>query len=188
MSWGSGRAGGSHWFPRARPSLSLAGALVCPARGGTLALSPQPPLTRLFPAATPSPCSPDQFQCAPGAPCFPQDWRCDGHPDCEDDRDEWGCGSATTAEPSPDGAAVTPPRSSAEPLAGSAGTGPRGAGGIGEQHRSLCSPPSLADPGQLRSPQVTVGGGSAVGDPHLWCRSSGWNGNDAPQGSLRKGF
>ncbi|NXQ48067.1 RSVR protein, partial [Catharus fuscescens] len=68
---------------------------------------------------------PDQFQCAPGAPCFPQDWRCDGHPDCEDDRDEWGCGSATTAEPSPDGAAVTPPRSSAEPLAGSAGTGPR---------------------------------------------------------------
>ncbi|KAF4790286.1 Subgroup A Rous sarcoma virus receptor pg950 [Turdus rufiventris] len=70
--------------------------------------------------ATPSPCPPDEFQCAPGALCFPQDWRCDGHPDCEDDRDEWGCGTPTTAEPSPDGAAVTPPRSSAEPLAGSA--------------------------------------------------------------------
>uniref|UniRef100_A0A8C3UT90 CD320 antigen n=1 Tax=Catharus ustulatus TaxID=91951 RepID=A0A8C3UT90_CATUS len=58
--------------------------------------------------ATPSPCSPDEFQCAPGAPCFPQDWRCDGHPDCEDDRDEWGCGTATTAEPSPDGPSATP--------------------------------------------------------------------------------
>ncbi|NXD44764.1 RSVR protein, partial [Copsychus sechellarum] len=63
---------------------------------------------------------PDQFQCAPGAPCFPQDWRCDGHPDCEDDGDEWGCGTATTEEPSPGGPAVTPLRSSAVPLAGSA--------------------------------------------------------------------
>ncbi|KAM7023743.1 CD320 antigen [Acridotheres tristis] len=70
--------------------------------------------------AAPSPCSPDQFQCAPGAPCFPQDWRCDGHPDCEDDGDEWGCGTPTTAEPRPGGPAVTPPRSSAVPLAGSA--------------------------------------------------------------------
>ncbi|NWS79471.1 RSVR protein, partial [Toxostoma redivivum] len=68
---------------------------------------------------------PDQFQCAPGDPCFPQDWRCDGHPDCEDDGDEWGCGTVTTAEPSPGGPAVTPPRSSAVPLAGSAGMGPR---------------------------------------------------------------
>ncbi|NXB24371.1 RSVR protein, partial [Rhagologus leucostigma] len=42
---------------------------------------------------------PDEFQCAPGDLCFPQDWRCDGHPDCEDDADEWGCGSATAAEP-----------------------------------------------------------------------------------------
>ncbi|NXO26222.1 RSVR protein, partial [Cisticola juncidis] len=63
---------------------------------------------------------PDQFQCAPGAPCFPQDWLCDGHPDCEDDGDEWGCGTATAAEPSPSGPAVNPPRSSAEPPAGSA--------------------------------------------------------------------
>ncbi|NXR61126.1 RSVR protein, partial [Rhadina sibilatrix] len=63
---------------------------------------------------------PDEFQCAPGAPCFPQDWRCDGHPDCEDDGDEWGCGTATTAEPSPSGPAVTPPRSSAVPPAGRA--------------------------------------------------------------------
>ncbi|NXO40262.1 RSVR protein, partial [Locustella ochotensis] len=66
---------------------------------------------------------PDQFQCAPGAPCFPQEWRCDGHPDCEDDGDEWGCGTATAAEPSPGGPAVTPPRSSAVPPAGSAGMG-----------------------------------------------------------------
>ncbi|NXC86289.1 RSVR protein, partial [Cercotrichas coryphoeus] len=66
---------------------------------------------------------PDQFQCAPGAPCFPQDWRCDGHPDCEDDGDEWGCGTATTEEPSPGGPAVTPLRSSAVPLAGSAEQG-----------------------------------------------------------------
>ncbi|NXS05282.1 RSVR protein, partial [Oxylabes madagascariensis] len=68
---------------------------------------------------------PNQFQCAPGAPCFPQEWRCDGHPDCEDDEDEWGCGTATAAEPSPDGPAVTPPRSSAVPPAGSAGMGMR---------------------------------------------------------------
>ncbi|NWS23578.1 RSVR protein, partial [Polioptila caerulea] len=58
---------------------------------------------------------PDQFQCAPGAVCFPQDWRCDGHPDCEDGGDEWGCGTATVVEPSPGDPAVTPPRSSAVP-------------------------------------------------------------------------
>ncbi|KAF1453573.1 hypothetical protein FQV21_0003655, partial [Spheniscus demersus] len=45
-----------------------------------------------------------QFQCGPGATCFPWEWRCDGHPDCEDEGDEWGCGTATPAEPSPDGA------------------------------------------------------------------------------------
>ncbi|NXH48221.1 RSVR protein, partial [Dicaeum eximium] len=67
---------------------------------------------------------PDHFQCAPGALCFPQDWRCDGHPDCEDGGDEWGCGTATAAEPSPGGPAVTLPRSSAVPPAGSVGTGP----------------------------------------------------------------
>ncbi|NXX32024.1 RSVR protein, partial [Nicator chloris] len=68
---------------------------------------------------------PDQFQCAPGAPCFPQDWRCDGHPDCEDDGDEWGCETTSAAELSSGGPAVTPPRSSAVPTAGSAGMGPR---------------------------------------------------------------
>ncbi|NXC51834.1 RSVR protein, partial [Aleadryas rufinucha] len=58
---------------------------------------------------------PDEFQCTPGALCFPRDWRCDGHPDCEDGGDEWGCGTgtATAAESSPGGPAVTPPRSSA---------------------------------------------------------------------------
>ncbi|NXQ63772.1 RSVR protein, partial [Anthoscopus minutus] len=66
---------------------------------------------------------PEQFQCEPGAPCFPQDWRCDGHPDCEDGGDEWGCGTATAAELSPGGPAVTSPRSSAVPPAGSADQG-----------------------------------------------------------------
>ncbi|NXV68218.1 RSVR protein, partial [Molothrus ater] len=67
---------------------------------------------------------PDQFQCTPGDPCFPLGWRCDGHPDCDDGEDEWSCGTATAAEPSPGGPAVTLPRSSAVPPTGSAGTGP----------------------------------------------------------------
>ncbi|NXT94463.1 RSVR protein, partial [Anhinga rufa] len=66
---------------------------------------------------------PGQFRCEPGAVCFPQEWRCDGHPDCEDEGDESGCGTATPAEPSPDGAWVTPPRSSAVPHAGAGGRG-----------------------------------------------------------------
>ncbi|NXP31372.1 RSVR protein, partial [Leiothrix lutea] len=66
---------------------------------------------------------PDQFQCAPGGLCFPQDWLCDGHPDCEDYGDELGCGTATAAEPSAGGPAVTPPRSSAVPTSGSAVSG-----------------------------------------------------------------
>uniref|UniRef100_A0A8C3QGF0 CD320 antigen n=1 Tax=Cyanoderma ruficeps TaxID=181631 RepID=A0A8C3QGF0_9PASS len=70
--------------------------------------------------AAPHHCRPDQFQCAPGAACFPQDWLCDGHPDCEDDGDEWGCGTATAAEPSTGDPAVTPPRSSAVLPSGSA--------------------------------------------------------------------
>ncbi|NXB01859.1 RSVR protein, partial [Cnemophilus loriae] len=61
---------------------------------------------------------PDQFQCAPGDPCFPQEWRCDGHPDCEDDGDEWGCGTATAAEPSLGGPAVTPPRAQSQDQGG----------------------------------------------------------------------
>ncbi|NXC77417.1 RSVR protein, partial [Anhinga anhinga] len=55
--------------------------------------------------------------CGPGALCFPREWRCDGHPDCEDEGDEDDCGTATPVEPSPDGAWVTPPRSSAVPNA-----------------------------------------------------------------------
>ncbi|RMC00780.1 hypothetical protein DUI87_22464 [Hirundo rustica rustica] len=83
-----------------------------------LLLLPLLPLLRLSPGeADPSRCRPDEFQCAPGALCFPQDWRCDGHPDCEDDEDERGCETATAAEPSPGGPAVTPLRSSAVPPA-----------------------------------------------------------------------
>ncbi|KAM6369213.1 CD320 antigen [Pluvialis apricaria] len=63
-------------------------------------------------------CPPDSFQCYPGAACFPADWRCDGHPDCKDEGDERGCGTASAAEPSPDGAWVTPPWSSGVPPAG----------------------------------------------------------------------
>ncbi|NXS65859.1 RSVR protein, partial [Pandion haliaetus] len=66
---------------------------------------------------------PGLFQCEPGAVCFRLEWLCDGHPDCEDERDERGCGTATPAEPSPDGAWVTPPRSSEMLPTGSAGRG-----------------------------------------------------------------
>ncbi|NXC97979.1 RSVR protein, partial [Certhia familiaris] len=83
---------------------------------------------------------PEQFQCAPGALCFPRDWLCDGHPDCEDGGDEWGCGTATTAEPSPSGPAVTPPRSSAVPPAG---TGPRNQGSEWVSAYTLSSPELL---------------------------------------------
>ncbi|NXO02453.1 RSVR protein, partial [Rhinopomastus cyanomelas] len=56
---------------------------------------------------------PGWFRCEPGAPCFHREWLCDGHPDCEDGRDESGCGTAT---PTPAGAAwETPPWRSAEP-------------------------------------------------------------------------
>ncbi|KAL9823987.1 CD320 antigen isoform 1-T1 [Geothlypis trichas] len=70
--------------------------------------------------AAPSRCPPDKFQCTPGDPCFPLGWRCDGHPDCDDGEDEWNCGTATAAEPSPGGSAVILPRSSAVPPTGSA--------------------------------------------------------------------
>ncbi|NXL66664.1 RSVR protein, partial [Chordeiles acutipennis] len=89
---------------------------------------------------------PGRFRCQPGAAaCFPREWRCDGHPDCEDEEDEQGCGTATPAEPSPDGAWVTPPRSSA--ALGSAGTGgaagPRAEGGLGGECFSACALSSL---------------------------------------------
>ncbi|KAM9254677.1 CD320 antigen [Cariama cristata] len=85
----------------ARPLAFLAMLLVMP---------PPPPLPgNAFLAG----CPPGQFQCEPGAICFPWEWRCDGHPDCEDEGDEWGCGTATPAEPSRDGAWVTSPRRSA---------------------------------------------------------------------------
>ncbi|XP_063259126.1 CD320 antigen [Prinia subflava] len=100
----------------------MAGPRLLPLGLPVLLLLPLLPLVLPFSPgnAALSRCRPDQFQCVPGAPCFPQDWRCDGHSDCEDDGDEWGCGTATAAEPSPSGPAVNPPRSSAEPPAGSA--------------------------------------------------------------------
>ncbi|NXJ47251.1 RSVR protein, partial [Spizaetus tyrannus] len=68
---------------------------------------------------------PGLFQCKPGDPCFRLEWLCDGHPDCEDERDEQDCGTDAPTEPSPDGFWVTPPRSSAVLPTGSAGRGPR---------------------------------------------------------------
>ncbi|XP_021234242.1 CD320 antigen [Numida meleagris] len=38
-----------------------------------------------------TPCPPEQFQCDPQSVCSPLEWLCDGHPDCSDERDEWGC-------------------------------------------------------------------------------------------------
>ncbi|NXG11224.1 RSVR protein, partial [Sakesphorus luctuosus] len=43
---------------------------------------------------------PDEFQCTPGDLCYPRGWLCDGHPDCEDEGDERGCGTATPGPPS----------------------------------------------------------------------------------------
>ncbi|OPJ77581.1 NADH dehydrogenase [ubiquinone] 1 alpha subcomplex subunit 7 [Patagioenas fasciata monilis] len=60
------------------------------------------------------------FQCEPGTVCLPREWLCDGHPDCVDEGDERSCGTATPAEPSPDGGRVTPRRVSAVPPTGSA--------------------------------------------------------------------
>ncbi|NXF74115.1 RSVR protein, partial [Sclerurus mexicanus] len=51
---------------------------------------------------------PDEFQCAPGDLCYPRGWLCDGHPDCEDEGDERGCGTSP-------GPAVTAPGSAAGP-------------------------------------------------------------------------
>ncbi|XP_046789708.1 CD320 antigen isoform X1 [Gallus gallus] len=43
-------------------------------------------------------CSPEQFHCSeprdPQTDCYPLEWLCDGHPDCDDGRDEWGCGAS----------------------------------------------------------------------------------------------
>lgn len=116
--------------PRARPWLSLAGLSHAPREGsprreggaaGGAHGAPATPHRPPPPAATGPRCPPDRFQCYPGAACFPGEWRCDGHPDCKDEGDERGCGTATPAEPSPEGAWVTSPRSSGGGRGGAAG-------------------------------------------------------------------
>ncbi|XP_054038022.1 CD320 antigen isoform X1 [Rissa tridactyla] len=92
------------------PLFSLLLFLLLPVPLPVLPLPSPPPEN-----AAGSRCPPGRFQCHPGAFCFPAEWRCDGHPDCEDEEDERGCGTAT-----PDGAWVTPPRSSGVPPAGGA--------------------------------------------------------------------
>ncbi|XP_074933823.1 CD320 antigen isoform X2 [Phalacrocorax aristotelis] len=82
-----------------------------------LPLPPHPPGNASLPG-----CPPGLFQCEPGAVCFPREWRCDGHPDCEDEGDESGCGTAAPAETSPDGDWTTPPRSWGVPPAETSAT------------------------------------------------------------------
>ncbi|XP_015742068.1 subgroup A Rous sarcoma virus receptor pg950 isoform X1 [Coturnix japonica] len=57
-------------------------------------------------------CPPGQFRCSepPGAhgECYPQDWLCDGHPDCDDGQDEWGCGTSATPAVPPDNGTEAP--------------------------------------------------------------------------------
>ncbi|NXX21110.1 RSVR protein, partial [Podargus strigoides] len=99
------------------------------------------------------------FQCEPGALCFLEEWRCDGHPDCEDEGDERGCGTATPAEPSPDGARVTPPRSWAAPPTGSAGKG---------SPAVMCRPGAVSGSLLVHSPLVLLSILVAVGSVAVW--------------------
>ncbi|XP_010723082.1 CD320 antigen isoform X2 [Meleagris gallopavo] len=63
-------------------------------------------------------CLPEQFHCSepydPQTDCYPLEWLCDGHPDCDDGRDEWSCGTNwSTAVPTAGGteaSAVPSPR------------------------------------------------------------------------------
>ncbi|KAM6040316.1 CD320 antigen [Theristicus caerulescens] len=104
------------WAPRAP---LRAGSPQRGARGSRGVPPPRASSAAARPAAPLPACPPGRFQCGPGAACFPREWRCDGHPDCEDEEDELGCGTANPADPAPDGVWVTPPRSSAALPAGS---------------------------------------------------------------------
>ncbi|NXU94317.1 RSVR protein, partial [Xiphorhynchus elegans] len=63
---------------------------------------------------------PDEFQCTPGDLCYPRGWLCDGHPDCEGEEDERGCGTDTVTGP----VAVTEPSPGPAGSAAGTGTGP----------------------------------------------------------------
>lgn len=69
-----------------------------------------PPMTGFLSARPPRPagslvrCPPEKFHCAvlrdPQTDCYPLEWLCDGHPDCDDERDELDCGGiGSTAVP-----------------------------------------------------------------------------------------
>uniref|UniRef100_A0A803YAQ6 CD320 molecule n=1 Tax=Meleagris gallopavo TaxID=9103 RepID=A0A803YAQ6_MELGA len=70
------------------------------------------------PAGSLAQCLPEQFHCSepydPQTDCYPLEWLCDGHPDCDDGRDEWSCGTNwSTAVPTAGGteaSAVPSPR------------------------------------------------------------------------------
>lgn len=98
----------SHWpaLSRAHPAFPVAGFRSAP-------------LTAPRPAGSLAQCSPEQFHCSeprdPQTDCYPLEWLCDGHPDCDDGRDEWGCGASG---------------SPAVPTAGGTGTGGPAGGGL----------------------------------------------------------
>ncbi|NXC33088.1 RSVR protein, partial [Campylorhamphus procurvoides] len=79
---------------------------------------------------------PDEFQCTPGDLCYPRGWLCDGHPDCEGEEDERGCGTGTVTEP----VAVT------EPSPGPAGSAAVLMARPGSEWVSACA---LSSPGLL---------------------------------------
>lgn len=132
----------SHWpaLSRAHPAFPVAGFRSAP-------------LTPPRPAGSLAQCSPEQFHCSeprdPQTDCYPLEWLCDGHPDCDDGRDEWGCGASG---------------SPAVPTAGGTGTGGPAGGGCARARGGDGSPSGRALIG-TRGAGSAGRGGAARGVP-----------------------
>lgn len=132
----------SHWpaLSRAHPAFPVAGFRSAP-------------LTPPRPAGSLAQCSPEQFHCSephdPQIDCYPLEWLCDGHPDCDDGRDEWGCGASG---------------SPAVPTAGGTGTGGPAGGGCARARGGDGSPSGRALIG-TRGAGSAGRGGAARGVP-----------------------
>lgn len=132
----------SHWpaLSRAHPAFPVAGFRSAP-------LAPPRPAGSL------AQCSPEQFHCSeprdPQTDCYPLEWLCDGHPDCDDGRDEWGCGASG---------------SPAVPTAGGTGTGGPAGGGCARARGGDGSPSGRALIG-TRGAGSAGRGGAARGVP-----------------------